>query len=223
MSTCKHSRSFVPGFTLATLLALGWATGAGAAVGVEQDRDARGEQAQATIQKKTGYTRSRAVYTIPDVTLVDMDGKPYPLRRGLDAETPVMLNFVFTTCTAICPIMSAVFSNVQNELGPEQSKPRLISISLDPDFDTPATLKAYAARHHAGPNWRMLTGSKADILEVVRAFDAWRGQKMNHTLTTYLRGGPNQPWVRLDGLATPADLVREYRSLPDAPAVAQTK
>lgn len=161
----------------------------------------------------SGYTRAEANYTLPDVMLVDMNGKKVSLRSELDTGGPVVVNFIFTSCTAICPVMSVTFSQVQRALGKDAAPPRMVSISIDPEYDTPARLKEYAARHDAGPDWHMLTGSKESILMVARAFDSWRGDKMNHTPSTYLRAGVNKPWLRLDGFASPAEIVREYRSM----------
>ncbi len=112
-------------------------------------------------------------------------------------------------------------SEVQRTLRAEGSKVRIVSISIDPEYDTPARLKDYAARHRAGPDWHMLTGDKQVILEVAHAFDAWRGDKMNHTPSTYLQGSANQPWVRLDGFATPSELVREVHRVLGVPVAAK--
>ena len=147
---------------------------------------------------------------MPDVTLVDAGARPVRLREALAADEPVMLNFIFTTCTAICPVMSRIFARVPQELGREAARVRLISISIDPEQDTPKQLRAYAERFGAGPRWQFLTGSAADIEAVERAFDAYRGDKMNHEPLTLLRPSPGRPWVRLDGFASPAELAREY-------------
>lgn len=161
-----------------------------------------------------GYQRSAASYRIPDVRLMDMNGKPVSLRDGLGGDEPVLLNFIFTSCTAICPAMSATFMQVQDKLGDEIGRVRMVSISIDPENDTPERLKEYAARFHAGTQWQMLTGSAEDSIAVQRAFDAYRGGKMNHAPVTFLRaGGADRSWVRLDGLASAADIVDEYRKL----------
>lgn len=170
--------------------------------------------AQSAVAGDSAYQRSSASYDIPDVRLVDMDGAQFSLREGLGGDQPVMLNFIFTSCTAICPVMSATFRQVQESLGEEGGRVRMVSISIDPENDTPARLKEYADRFHAGPQWRMLTGSIEDSIAVQRAFDAYRGGKMNHEPVTFLRAaGADQPWVRLDGLASASDIVQEYRKL----------
>lgn len=161
-----------------------------------------------------GYVRSQATYTVPDVKLVDADGARVPLRSELaDQDRPVILNFIFTTCGAVCPVMSATFSQVQAALGPERDAVRMLSISIDPEEDTPAALKAYAGKYGAGPQWRMLTGSLDDSIAVQRAFGVYRGDKMNHQPATFLRAAPDQPWVRLDGFASATDILREVGQL----------
>jgi protein SCO1/2 len=157
-----------------------------------------------------GYVRSERTYAVPDVTLVDEGARPVRLREALAGDEPVMLNFIFTTCTAICPVMSRIFARVPQELGAEAGRVRFVSISIDPEQDTPKRLHEYAARFGAGPRWRFLTGSVADVEAVERAFDAFRGDKMNHEPLTLLRPAPGRPWVRLDGFASAAELAREY-------------
>lgn len=160
------------------------------------------------------YVRTLAGYTIPDVKLVDADGAGVPLRSELvDGDKPVILNFIFTTCGAVCPVMSATFAQVQAALGAEREAVRMVSISIDPEQDTPAALKAYAGKYDAGPQWQMLTGSLDDSIAVQRAFDVYRGDKMNHQPATFLRAAPGQPWVRLAGFASAADILHEYRRL----------
>lgn len=161
----------------------------------------------------TAYTRSIASYKTPDVRLVDANNQPVSLHDSLDGSGPVMLNFIFTTCTTICPVMSATFSQVQAKLDSKHSKMRLISVSIDPEHDTPSRLKEYAKRFEAGSQWSMLTGSIENSIAVQRAFDIYRGDKMNHEPVTFMRKGPDQPWVRINGFITADDLLREYDKL----------
>jgi protein SCO1/2 len=109
--------------------------------------------------------------------------------------------------------MTRIFARVPAELGEEARRFRLISISIDPEQDTPKQLRAYAERFGAGDRWRFLTGRAEDIVTVERAFDAYRGDKMNHQPLTLLRAGPDRSWVRLDGFASPAELAREYERI----------
>ena len=158
-------------------------------------------------------TRTSADYKLPTVSLVRDDGKAISFPQAIDDGRPVVLNFVFTTCGTICPVMSQMFSQLQDRLGADRDKVHLVSISIDPEQDRPARLVEYAKKFHAGPSWRHYTGTTQASLTVQRAFDAYRGDKMNHTPVTYLRARPGGRWVRLDGFATPDELEREVRTL----------
>lgn len=194
-----------------TALSFGLALVSDAALGGEHDHHHHGQGMDAM---RDAYTRSVVSYNIPDLKLVDMNGAAVSLRDGLGGNDPIMLNFIYTTCTAVCPVMSATFDLVQNQLGAESSKVRMISISIDPENDTPAKLREYAARYHAGPQWKMLTGSAESSIAVQRAFAAFRGDKMNHAPATFIwSGDAGKPWLRLDGFASASDIIKEYRLL----------
>ena len=158
-----------------------------------------------------GIQRSLVSYTIPAVNMFNQDGEQIALPELLDSGQPVMLNFIFTTCSAICPPMSATFARVQKMLGSESAGLRMVSVSIDPEHDTPEKLSAYARRFGAGPQWQFLTGSLDDSITVQRAFDADRGDKMNHAPLTLFRAMPEAKWVRYEGFATAEQLVDEYR------------
>jgi protein SCO1/2 len=87
----------------------------------------------------------------------------------------------------------------------------IISISIDPEQDTPDRLAAYAKRYSAGPEWRHYTGTTEAIIATARAFNAYRGDKMSHTPLTLLRKASGNQWVRFDGFATADELLREIK------------
>jgi protein SCO1/2 len=124
-----------------------------------------------------------------------------------------MLNFIFTTCTTICPVLAASFYQVQHELGEESKNVKMISISIDPEYDTPEKLRSYAERFNAGPQWQFLTGETDDIIAVEKAFDAFRGAKMNHEPLTFIRAKEDGSWVRITGIASAKEILSEYRNL----------
>src|ERR1700704_5448579 len=83
----------------------------------------------------TDVTTSRAQYAVPDVTMVRQDAARVSLLKEMDDGRPVVLNFIFTTCGSICPLMSQVFGQFQRQLGPDRAKVHLMSISTDPEED----------------------------------------------------------------------------------------
>jgi protein SCO1/2 len=161
----------------------------------------------------TRVATSIVKYEVPDVVLVRNDGKSVALAQEMNDGRPVVLNFIFTSCGSICPLMSQVFSGFQQRLGADAGKVHLMSISIDPEQDTPARLREYAAQFDAGPEWQHYTGTLAASLNAQRAFDVYRGDKMSHRPVTLLRAAPGQPWRRIDGFVTPDRLLREYRTL----------
>ena len=165
------------------------------------------------LQSNASYTRTVQNYRLPDVTLTDMNNEQVSLRKELDFDGPIMVNFIFTTCTTICPVMTATFSQVQDMLGEEKNNVRMVSISIDPEQDTPEKLRAYARKFDAGESWHFLTGNLDDIVISLKAMDAYRGDKMNHAPATLMRKSATAPWVRLEGLTSAQDLISEYQKI----------
>lgn len=156
--------------------------------------------------------RTEANYTAPDVNLVRDDGKTVSLPAELNDGRPVVLNFIYTSCTTICPMSSQVFEQFQDRLGARHEPVHLVSISIDPEQDTPARLRAYAKQFHASAGWDHYTGTVAATAMVQRSFNAFRGDKMSHMPLTLVRPAPGKPWIRMDGFASVEDLMAE-RSL----------
>ncbi|MHB8882832.1 MAG: SCO family protein [Thermodesulfovibrionales bacterium] len=159
------------------------------------------------------YPRTLEYYKVPNVTLINQDGKPVRLRSYLDSGKPVIIDFIYTTCTTICPILSAGFSNLRDELGDASATVQLVSISVDPEHDRPEQMKRYLDRYNSGEGWDFLTGSREDIALVLRAFDASVVDKMSHLPLYILRGPKGDEWVRIRGLIGQADLLRELRGI----------
>ena len=165
--------------------------------------------------KSGNYARSIHVYVVPDVTLVNANARPIRMRELLAADGPVLLNFTFTACTAICPELNREFSRMPAKMG-AAPRLRMISVSIDPDNDSPAQLKAYARQFGAGANWQFLTGSREDVETLQRAFDSYHDNKLNPRDAEpliFLRPGPGGLWLRINGLASAEELAREYRNV----------
>jgi protein SCO1 len=150
-------------------------------------------------------------YPIPTVRLVRDDGKAVSLPEEMNDGRPVVLNFIFTTCSSICPLMSQTLAQFDRALGADRDKVHLMSISIDPEEDTPARLREYARKFHAGPEWQHYTGTPEASLAAQRAFNVWRGDKMSHAPIILLRAAPGKPWLRIQGFVTPSELLQQYR------------
>ncbi|MCK9296804.1 MAG: SCO family protein [Desulfobulbaceae bacterium] len=157
------------------------------------------------------YKRSIENVVIPDVVLVNQQGEKVRLKSLLESDQPVLVDFIYATCTTICPILSAGFANFQRELGPETKNARLVSITIDPENDTPAAMKEYLERYQAQPGWDFLTGSRQDVDRVMKAFNAYFRSKMDHQPLSFIRSQEDGKWIRLYGLMSSSDLMKEFQ------------
>ena len=201
-----------------TMLLLGILMLAAAAVAgpVAGGTFARGHSTQDTETMESGTTLTTVNYAIPNVMLVRSDGKTVSLPDELNDGRPVVMSFIFTTCTTICPLSSQTFQKLQSMLGADRKRVHMVSVSIDPEEDTPVRLSAYAKSYKAGPGWSFYTGAVPAIIATQRAFGVYRGDKMNHTPVTLMRAAPGKPWIRIDGFATADDLLRQVRSMSSA-------
>jgi len=166
--------------------------------------------APGTAEAFSDYKRSIERYTLPDVTLINQEGKKVNFLALVNSGKPVVLDFIYGTCTTICPVLSASFVNFQNRLGANSTKAQLISISIDPDNDTPAVMKNYLKNYRAKPGWDFLSGSRKDIDKVMNGFDAYISNKMSHYPIMFMRAPGSDQWVRIYGLIGSSDFMKEY-------------
>jgi protein SCO1 len=163
------------------------------------------EQFQRTVER----------YTVPDVELVNQDGEKVQFKALLETDQPVIVDFIYGTCTTICPVLSAGFVNLQRKLAKEGRTVRLVSITIDPEHDTPHVMKDYLKRYRAKPGWDFLTGSRADIDTVMTAFDAYIPDKMSHFPLNMIRQPKTGLWIRLFGMLSSRDFLAEYKQVAD--------
>jgi protein SCO1/2 len=162
---------------------------------------------------KMKQQRSVERYRLAGVDLVNQDGETKPLDEFLSTDKLIVVDFIFTTCTTICPVLSAGLSGFWDALGDEADNVKLVSITIDPEHDTPEKLKAYGDKYNMQPGREFLTGSREDINAVMRSFDADMPNKMTHYPLTFFRGPGEQEWVRVLGLMSIGDMLKEYKSL----------
>ena len=155
-----------------------------------------------------GVTTERSRLSIPDVAVLDQDGRKFRFYSDLVQGKVVAINFIYTTCTTICPILGATFANVQGQMGERSGRDfSLISISVDPVTDTPPRLKAWAAKFNAKPGWTLVTGKKPDIDKLLRSLGASTAQKEDHPPLVLIGNEPKELWTRAYGLMPLTDLI----------------
>jgi protein SCO1/2 len=146
---------------------------------------------------------------IPDVEVYDQDGRRLKFYTDLVKGRVVAINFIFTTCTTICPPMTATFRRVQQELAKGEGRDvRLISVSVDPLVDTPERLRDFASKFKAEPGWTFVTGEKMEIDSLLRALGATVSNKNDHTPVILVGNDGAGYWTRAYGLSAPSALVK---------------
>jgi cytochrome oxidase Cu insertion factor (SCO1/SenC/PrrC family) len=146
---------------------------------------------------------------IPDADVLDQNGRKLNFYTDLVKGKTVIINFIFTTCTTICPPLTATFRRVQQELGERAGRDvHLISISVDPVTDVPERLKEFSAKFKAGPGWTFVTGSKPEIDSLLKALGAAVADKNDHTPMVLIGNDTAGYWTRTYGLAPASTLVK---------------
>ena len=152
-------------------------------------------------------TSSFSSAKIPNARIYDQNGQQLNFYNDLVKGKTVAINFIFTTCTASCPPLTATFRRVQQNAERRGLPLQLISISVDPTVDTPERLHAFAEKFNAGPGWTFVTGEKGEIDTLLRGLGAAVSNKNDHTPMIMIGNDNADYWTRAYGLSSPSQLV----------------
>ena len=114
--------------------------------------------------------QSGAAQWFGNVTLTDQNSRPVRLYEDLMAGQIVVVNAYYTGCRAACPEAMGTLSHLQAKLAIDGVPARFISITVDPEHDTPDRVALYARSLEAGPDWSMLTGDPATVRRALHKF-----------------------------------------------------
>ena len=144
-----------------------------------------------------------------DVELINQDGQKVRFYSDVLKNKVVVINSFFTTCTSVCPPMNRNFEKVQDALGDRLGKEAfLVSISVDPETDTPPRLKEYSRRFHAREGWIFLTGQKENVDWALYKLGQYVETKDDHSTIIIIGNEPKGLWKKAFGLANPDELVK---------------
>lgn len=154
---------------------------------------------------------------IADVDLLDRNGNSINFRKDALGEGIVAIDFVYTTCTTACPVLSAIFAEVQDILGERLDREvRMVSISLDPVRDTPSRMRDNAAIFGAGPGWLWLTGDKPAVDRLLTGLGAYTPDIESHPPMILVGDPVNDRWTRLFGFVSPDEIMARIDALAAA-------
>ena len=154
---------------------------------------------------QTGTPRNEQYF--PDVQLTTQDGARVRFYDLIKGKT-VAIELIYTSCRFACPLETARLAQVQRLLGDRMGRDVFFySISIDPEHDTPAVLKAFAETFHAGPGWTFLTGRRADIERLARRLGLYSTpnpeDKDGHVPALLIGNESTGDWMRASALDNP--------------------
>ena len=152
--------------------------------------------------------------TLYDESLFDQDGRGVKLVTDVIADRIVVMDFIYTSCTTVCPVASAIFQIVQDKLGDRLGRDVvMVSVSVDPSTDTPARLKAYSRKFRAQPGWTFLTGGEHVVDKVLEGLGTYSQDFTAHPNITLIGDGRTGKWTRMYGFANPNHIVAQVDRL----------
>ena len=153
--------------------------------------------------------RSPAEKYFSDVELINQDGQKMRFYSDVLKNKVVVINTFFTTCTGVCPPINRTLERMQEALGDRLGKDAfLVSMSVDPETDTPSKLKEYSRRFHARPGWIFLTGKKENIDWALYKLGQYVETKDGHTNIIIIGNEPKGLWKKAFGLAKADELIK---------------
>ena len=160
--------------------------------------------------------QSAAAKWFSDVELLDQDGRKVRFYTDMLKGKTVVINAFFTTCTSVCPPMNRNMEKIQKALGDRVGKDvLLVSISVDPATDTPAVLKDYSQKFHAGPGWLFLTGRKENVDWALYKVGQYVENKDAHTTVIVVGNEATGLWKKMFGMGKADELLQIVRSVAD--------
>jgi protein SCO1/2 len=163
---------------------------------------------------KTPEASSPAEKYFTDVELINQDGKKMRFYSDVLKGKTVIVNAFFTTCTSVCPPMNRNMEKIQEALGERAGRDVfLVSMTVDPATDTPARLKEYAQKFHAGPGWIFLTGKKENLDWALYKLGQYVENKDDHQTVLIIGNEPTGLWKKAFGMANVTELVQVVESV----------
>ncbi len=179
-------------------------------------------QHRAMLEKPKTANGSAAEVTLFDTGLLNQDGASLRFASEVVGDRLVVMNFIYTTCTTICPVLTALFGQLQERLGERLGREVfLVSMSVDPSRDTPPRLKAYAQKHGIRDGWSLLTGQKRAMDRVLEGLGAYTPDFTQHPAMILVGDGRSGEWTRYYGFPGPDQIVARLDELVAARSQAQ--
>jgi len=169
--------------------------------------------------KRTAGNDARAYFT--DTQLVTQDGKKVRFYSDVLAGHTVVINVIYTNCKDACPLLTQKLLEVRGRIGDLFGKEvHFISISSDPERDTPAELKAFAKKQNADiPGWTFLTGEKRNIDFILKRLGQFSQHVEEHSTLIIAGNVPKKHWKKIPPTVPPPAIATQIQLLADPDSV----
>lgn len=171
------------------------------------------QQKPAASQAPSEEDRARAYFT--DLPLLTQDGKQVRFYTDVLKDRVVLINFVYTNCKDSCPLITQMLNKVRDSLGERFDNPvRFVSISTDPERDTPRALSEFAKQQKADdPGWFFLTGEKKNVDFVIKRLGQYSPNVESHSTLMLAGNVRTRHWIKIMPMTPPLAIVAKLEAL----------
>ena len=179
-----------------------------------QQHDPHAKHKQMGTAGMEEQSQGGAELDIPETALLNQYGQSVNFRQDVVADNIVVMDFIYTSCTTVCPVLSAVMAQVQRKLEPRIGHGvSLVSLTVDPVRDNPQRLLDYSRQHDAGPGWTWLTGSKPAVDSVLVSLGTYTPDFVDHPSLVMVGDVKTGQWTRFYGFPSPDRIVATVNKL----------
>jgi len=157
---------------------------------------------------------------VPDIEVVNQDGRHVRFNSQVVEGRIAIVTGFFTNCSSMCPFTQEKLAQVAKLLGPRLGKDVVIvSVSVDPENDTPARMKEWGEKFHIGPGWTLLSGNRAEVDTLLKSLGLFVELRQRHQ-SALMIGNAATGWVRISSWTPSEKLARLAESMSSARPVA---
>jgi protein SCO1/2 len=167
-------------------------------------------RAQEVHKHEAHPAKPTAAPRIPDVDCLDQNGKKLRFHTDLVKGKVVVISFIYTSCTYMCPRIGEGVARLQTALGDRVGRDvHLISVSTDPVTDTPEKLKAWATRLKAKEGWTWVTGEKSEMDRLLKVLTGDSTGNKTHAPLLLIGNEATNVWTDSYAFENPARLIQQ--------------
>ncbi len=158
--------------------------------------------------------KARSYFT--DLSVVDQDGQERRFYSDVLKDRVVLINFIFTSCEHACPLITQHLASVKDQLGLDLSrKIHFISISVDPERDTPEALRVFMQKQEIEmqPSWEFITGDKTNLDTIIRKLGQYTDSIDGHSTLLLAGNVNNSHWMKIQANLPPQAIAEKLKRL----------